>query len=191
MKWKTPDTLTLESTANRTAGLGIYRPKLINYSMLEIFPWWIQVDSTTRPNSPQSTFCLLLLPSSSKKGALRSLAFPHLDPEGLPPPYPVIGFLSSLLSNQLIRRKFSYTRRLEDLIIKSDLGFFCCCCCLVGFLCLFCCCFETGSCYIIQTGLKLMIHRRFLNAGIMNWYYWDYKHLCCHHDSFLEKILGW
>lgn len=82
------------------------------------------MDSTTRPNSPQSTFCLLLLPSSSKKGALRSLAFPHLDPEGLPPPYPVIGFLSSLLSNQLIRRKFSYTRRLEDLIIKSELGFF-------------------------------------------------------------------
>jgi hypothetical protein len=36
-----------------------------------------------------------------------------LDPEGTPPPHPMIGFLSFLLSNQLIRGKYHYSSLLE------------------------------------------------------------------------------
>ena len=68
-KWRTPDNLSLESTDNTIAGCGIYRPKLINYSMLEIFQWCILVDSATRSNSIWCTLCLLLLsPRSPKRG---------------------------------------------------------------------------------------------------------------------------
>jgi hypothetical protein len=39
-KWKTSDNLSLKSSDDTITGYGIYHPKLINYSMLEIFWWW-------------------------------------------------------------------------------------------------------------------------------------------------------
>lgn len=60
--------LSLKSTDNTTTGLGIYHPKPINYSMLEIFRGQILVDSAIRSNSPWSTFCLLSLPPRRSKG---------------------------------------------------------------------------------------------------------------------------
>ena len=71
--------------------------------LLEIFQWWILVYSMPA-----------LAPTYRSKTKCPLPAFPPvfppplLDPEGPPSPPPAIGFLQSVLSNQLIRGKFCY-----------------------------------------------------------------------------------
>ena len=95
--------LSLESTDNTTAECGIYHPKLIDYSMLEIFWWQSLVDFATRSNSSQSPLCFLTLPPHHPKRDICffSILSSALGPEDPPPPRPVICFLLSLLSNQV------------------------------------------------------------------------------------------
>jgi hypothetical protein len=103
--------LSLESTYDKnTAGHSIYDPELMNFSMLEVFQWWILVDYATRSNRSLSLFFLLCSSLSIQKGTFISPAFslPLSEPEGPPPLHPLIRFLLSLLFNQLTRKKFCY-----------------------------------------------------------------------------------
>ena len=71
--------------------------------MLEIFWWQSLVDFATRSNSSQSPLCFLTLPPHHPKRDICffSILSSALGPEDPPPPRPVIGFLLSLLSNQV------------------------------------------------------------------------------------------
>ena len=82
-KWRTPDNLSLESTDDPTTGCGIYCPKLINYSTLQILWWWnLPPDLTVPvlhvvPLAPTSPFqkgllCSSCVPSSSGRPASSS-----------------------------------------------------------------------------------------------------------------------
>lgn len=70
------------------------------------------LSSPTRSNSPQMTFCLFSLPPHLTKGPFLTPVSPlSLSDEKGPPLYSclAIGFLLSLLYNQIIRGKFCYT----------------------------------------------------------------------------------
>jgi hypothetical protein len=93
------------------------------------------------------------LPPLHPKGTIPFASFPLplSDPEGPPPPHPVIGFLLSLLPNQSIREKFCYS-------------VYVCVCVWGGVLCT--CVFMYGyTCYIFLKSFpsslkkKLFSHR--------------------------------
>lgn len=101
-EWKTPDNLSLESTDNTTAVGRNYHPKLIKYSMLEIF-WWQNPPS----NLTVAGLHLVSFPHHSKRLTSSCVPFFSLGLEGLPLCFlPAIDFLLFLLSDLLIRGKF-------------------------------------------------------------------------------------
>jgi hypothetical protein len=101
----TPGNLSLEASV---AGRGIYHLKFINYSMLEIFRWWILVDSVTRSNSPWPTFCRLLSLWRPKGSALLPPSF-FLSQTRRPTSSVSSDWLLAVIIIQLIRGEFCYT----------------------------------------------------------------------------------